>query len=226
MKKALIIGVLVALLIPSIMARKPKVRAGKVKESVFTDARYGFSMNILNNWKYNIKLDKYNFRLVLVQKNYEIPAHYMEAPDYTQVPRITLWVDTTSMSAFQFLDSLLSRTHKSKQKKELMREFDILNDRINEKGNVREKLITRKKKTITIDKEKAMMWTGRMQYRKDVARSASSLGGKRVVGAYGGGIVAVKHGGKIYLIHLICEYDYFSSNFAQAMEMIRSIDWN
>lgn len=225
MKRALIIGTLVALLIPSVMARKPKVRSGKVKESVYTDTRYGFSIKIMDNWKHNIKLDKYNFRLVLVQKNYEIPADYMDAPDYTQVPRISIWVDTTSKSAFQFLDSLLSRSYKSDQNKELRREFDILNDRINEKGNVREKLITRKKKTTTIGGEKAMMWSGRLQYRKDVARSASSSGGKRVIGAYGGGIVAVKHGGHIFMFHLISEYDYFNSNFAQAMEMIRSLKW-
>jgi len=225
MKRALIIGVIAALLIPSVMARKPKVRAGKVADGIYTDKKYEFSMNIQENWKPNVKLNKSKFRLVLVQKNYEIPGDYLEAPDYTNVPRITLWVDTTSMSAFQFLDSLLSPGFKSNQKKELLREFDILNDRINEKGNVRETLITKKKKTTKIDGQKAVMWSGRLQYRKDVARSASSLGGKRVVGAYGGGIVAVKNGKNLFLFHVMCEYDYFNSNFAQAMNMIGSLDW-
>jgi hypothetical protein len=214
-----------AIAVPCLQARRPRDKAGEVKDDVYSDKEYNFKLTLNDKWKYKIKDNDDKFRLVLVQKNYEIPPDYLDAPDYTMVPRLVLWIDTTSMSAFAFMDSLLSETYSSEQKKELLREFDILNDNISEGGNSREKLVTRKKRALELGDNKALEWTGQMKYRKEVAESDSSIGGKRVIGAYGGSMVGIKEGDNIYVFHLICEWNYFESNMAKAMEIIESITW-
>ena len=225
MKRLIIALLIVAVAVPCLQARRPRNKAGDVKDKVYTDKKFNFNMTLNDEWKYKIRKNDDNFRIVLVQKNYEIPPDYLDAPDYTMVPRLVLWVDETKQSVFTFMDSLLSESYSSDQKKELLREFDILNDNISEKGNIREKLITRKKKALEIAGSKALMWTGQMKYRKEVAESASSLGGKRVIGAYGGSMVGIKKDDNIYVFHLICEWNYFESNMAKAMEIINSINW-
>ena len=225
MRRLIITLLIMAVAVPCLQARRPRDKAGNVKNDVYTDKTYKFKLTLNDEWKYKIKKNDDNFRLVLVQKNYEIPPDYLDAPDYTMVPRLVLWVGKTTMSAFAFTDSLLSESYSSDQKKELFREFDILNDNISEGGNSREKLVTRKKRAFTLGEGKALEWTGQMKYRKEVAESASSIGGKRVIGAYGGSMVSIKRGDEIYVFHLICEWNYFESNMAKAMEIIETITW-
>ncbi len=225
MRRLIITLIIIAIAVPCLQARRPRNKAGEVKDQVYTDKKYNFKVSLNDEWKYKIRKNDDNFRTVLVQKNYEIPPDYLDAPDYTMVPRLVLWVDTTSMSVFAFMDSLLSESYSSDQKKELFREFDILNDNISEGGNSREKLVTRKKRALNIGEYKALEWTGQMKYRKEVAESASSIGGKRVIGAYGGSMLGIKKDNNIYLFHLICEWNYFESNKAKAMEIINSITW-
>lgn len=225
MRRLIVTLIIIAVAVPCLQARRPRNKAGEVKNDVYVDKEYKFRLTLNDEWKYKIKKNDDNFRLVLVQKNYEIPPDYLDAPDYTMVPRLVLWVGKTPMSAFAFTDSLLSDSYSSDQKKELLREFDILNDNISEGGNSREKLVTRKKRAFTLADGKALEWTGQMKYRKEVAESASSIGGKRVIGAYGGAMVSIKRGDDIYVFHLICEWNYFESNMAKAMEIIESITW-
>lgn len=225
MKKILIAIIITALSVSIVHARRKSDKAGSVKDNIYTDKKYDFKLTLNDAWKLKVKANKSNFRLVLVQKNYEVPGDYIETPDYTMVPRIVLWVDTSTNTVFSFMDSLLKRDYSSDQKKELFKEFEILMDEISEQGNIREKRTTRQKKALKIDGNKALLWTGQMRYRKEIALSASSLGGKRVTGAYGGAIIGIKKNGHLYLFHMICEWIYFQSNLQKAMEIITSIDW-
>ncbi len=223
MRRFLVILLICTVMAPAVFARKPKDKAGKVTDMVYKDKKLNFSITLDDGWKYSIQKNKSKYRFILVKKNYDIPSDYIDAPDYTMIPRITLWVDTTSMSPFVFIDSLLSPTYKSKQKNNLYKEFDILNDNISEQGSIRERLITRKKKAFEIGKNKALRWSGQMKYRKEVATSSSSIGGKRVIGAYGGSLIAVKNGDTIYMFHMICEWNYFDALVAEMTRIVQTI---
>jgi hypothetical protein len=225
MKKPILMIITISLLAGGISARKPIDKAGDIENFVFTDKKFNYSLQLNDVWTDKIMKNKDNYRLVLIKKKYEIPPDYIDAPDYTTIPRINLWVDTTSMSPFAFIDSLLSNTYSSEQKNELFKEFDILNDNISEGGNVREELITRQKKAFNIGEYRALSWTGKMKYRKEVAESASAIGGKRVIGAYGGAIIGVKKGKHIYLFHLMCEWNYFDINYSLLMDVVNSMKW-
>lgn len=222
MKRLIIILAALLIAAPLTFARKPKSKSGNIENNVFTDKKHNFKITILDDWKYSIRKNKDVFRIVLTKKNYEIPPDYLNSPDYTMVPRITLWVGEETMSPFQFIDSLLSDSYKSDNKKEIEKEFDILHDNISEQGDIRQKLSTRKKKALEIGGKKAFLWTGQMIYRKDIAESASSIGGKRVNGKYGGAIVIIKEKNQIFAFHLICEWNYFETNLSQFMKVVTS----
>ncbi len=225
MRRALLVLLALTFCIPVGYAKRRGDKAGKVTDNVYTDKQYGFSLALNKEWKYSIRKNKDNYRIVLTQKNYEIPPDYMDAPDYTQVPKLVVWVDTTSYSASAFIDSLISENFKSDQKKDVFREFDILNAASAASGTYRENLVPKGKKTFSLADEKAIRWTGSVAYMKEVALSASSDSGKRVRGAFGGTIVGVKHGKLIVLFHMICEWVYHPQIEVDVMEMINSMTW-
>ncbi|MCK4462358.1 MAG: hypothetical protein KAW46_11180, partial [candidate division Zixibacteria bacterium] len=128
MKRLLVILLALLVMIPAVSARRKKAKAGKVTDNVFVDVKYGFQIDLPDDWKYKVGYDKSHFRLFLIQKNYEVPPDYQDAPDYTQVPRIVIWVDTTTLGAAAFIDSLVSQTYRSDQKKDILKEFELLNE--------------------------------------------------------------------------------------------------
>ena len=225
MKRLIIVGLVLALAVSAADARRKRPKAGKVKDRVYCDNQYGFCMTLDEHWKYSIGYAKDHFRLVLTQKNYEIPPDYMDAPEYTKVPRIVVYADTSSMTSSQLLDSLISETYSSDQKKEILKEFEILNRSMVEEGTERDATVTRKKRTLVIDGEPAAEWHGRAEYRKYVQTSATAIGGTRVYGAYGGGVVVAKKGDVVVLFHVISEWAYFENIMKQAISMISTLDW-
>ena len=222
MRKSLIILLVVLLAVPVVFARKPKEKAGKVSDNVYIDNNYNFEFPLPEDWKYKIEEKKDNFRVIMTQVNYDIPADYIDAPDYTKIPRIVIYADTSSKSAQVFLDSLVSETYNDDQKKNLMKEFEILNIRSGSSFTA-EDLITREKKNIDIAGERGRTWTGQVKYRNEVATSASSMGAKRVSGAYGGAIFAVQKDNRIILIHMICEWNYFEDIYSELMKIVQGL---
>lgn len=213
----LIVILTASMMITSVAQAGRKVpKAGKIRDGVFTDATYGFTITMDSEWKAKVRKVKDPFRLVLTQKNFLIPSDYRDAPDYTKIPKIVIWADTTSMSAGAIVDSLLSETYGSAQKKTILREFDILYE---------QDLIPRGKKRFSIAGQKAVAWKAKALYTKEVATSASSLGGKRVKSSYGGAIIAIKRGDLVLLFHVMCEFQYFKTIYAETLTFANSIKW-
>ena len=227
MKRLLRMALMILVCVPAGFARRKKVKAGTIDNKVYVDNDYGFQMPVTEGWKTKIGSQKDHFRLYLVQKNYEVPPDYMDAPDYTQVPRIVVWADTTTLGAAAFIDSLVSKTFKSKQKKEIFKEFDLLNEASAGSGTYRDPVVQKGRKTIKIDGAKGLRYNGRATYMKEVALSASSTGsGKRVRGAYGGTIVALKQGDVIVIFHMMCEWNYYNGIDEMMMNMVNALEWS
>lgn len=219
--RTILIGILVLLTAVSVAeARKKRKKAGRVVDNVYTDNRYNFQFTIDEGWGYRVRADKKDNRLALVQKNPQIPPEYMEAQDYTMIPRLVMYVGKSNVRAFPFLDSLLSDTYKSDQKKEILKECEIM---INDPH--REAVVPRKKSTLNIGGERGVSWSGQAKYVKEVSKSASSQGGKRVYGSYGGAIWVIQHEGTVIVFNLISEWNYFAEVKAEARQMILSLKW-
>lgn len=225
MRKLLLVCMIVIIAMPSVFAARKKDYAGKVSDYVYTDKKHNFSLTLNESWKYKIQKNKKDFRLVLTQIDYAVPPEYVDASDYTKIPKMVLYVVNTKLAPRAFVDSLMSSSYKSDAKKEVMKECEILNMQ-KSTGFVPEKLVSRKKKTIILDGEKGFYWTGQVKYTNEVSTSASSFGGKRVKGSYGGAVVAVKDDDKLILFHIISEWNYFESVFDDAMKIIKSLKFN
>jgi len=164
MKNLMIVVLLMALAVPSALAKRPpKDRAGSLKDNVYTDKKYSFQMTLNDGWKTKVRKNKESFRLIMLQKTYDIPPIYSEAPDYTLVPRAVLWAGETPLSPFAFVDSLLSDTYKSDQKGEILREFEILEAGYSEGGGSREDAVAKSRKSIKIGEDRAVLWTGQVK---------------------------------------------------------------
>ncbi|UCD16890.1 MAG: hypothetical protein JSV44_10590 [Candidatus Zixiibacteriota bacterium] len=201
MKRLIITLILVAMAFSVAGARK-KNKAGSVKDSTYTDSKFGFSLVIPDAWKYNIKKNKSDTRLILTKKNYEIPTHFQHAPNYTTVPKVTVLVDTTSLSVKLFVDSLLSDNFKSKQKKSILAEFPLLF------GDFQLK----KRAKMSIGDAEGVRISGQQQYTIQVQRSGSESNlGDVVTDFYGGSVFFAKQENIIVMMHFICEWRYYQS---------------
>jgi len=222
MKNPVILTLLLAFGIATSQAGRVKDLSGTVENNVYKDKKHGFSLTLNDDWKYTLQKNEDNFRILLTQRNYDIPPGYISAPDYTQIPRIVLWTDTTSLNAFAFLDSLVSNTWRSDQKKELLKEFEILNV-VPASGTQRDAAVPRGRKPADIGGEKGILWQAKSKYVKEIETSAGALAGTRVNGSYGGAIAAVKHSDRIFVFHLMTEWDFFDSVLGQALKIIGSL---
>jgi hypothetical protein len=226
MKKLIMLSLVVALFCPTIHAKRKKEKAGEVQKSTYVDKQYNFKFTLNDEaWKYKIGDNEDRFRLILTQKNPKIPTDYLDAQDYTYVPRIVVYADTSSWDVFSFLDSLTSETYSSDPKKEILKEFEIINPQAAMEGTEREPIVTRQRLTVNIGGETGLLWEGQAQYRKYLPSPSDASKGKVVYGAYGGGIVVGKKGKTIVLFHVMSEWDFFAQVMDQAMAMIKSLTW-
>ncbi len=222
MRRIVILTVFLALGLSTAWAGRVKDLAGTVENNIYNDKKYNFSLTLNSDWKYTLQKNEDNFRLLLTQRNYDIPPGYISAPDYTQIPRIVLWTDTSSLSALAFLDSLVSNSWRSEQKKELLKEFEILSS-VPASGTQREQAVPRGRKPVDVGGQQGLLWQAKSKYVKEIETSAGALAGTRVTGAYGGAIVAVKQGERVFVFHLMTEWDFFDAILGQALKIIGTL---
>jgi hypothetical protein len=214
MKRLVLIVLSLILVISVADARRKKDYAGVVKDNVYQDSKYDLQLKINDNWKASPGEENSSIRLVLIQKKYAIPNDYRDAPDYTYIPKMVVWADTSSWSATAFLDSMLSPTFKSKQKSALRTDFDMLNQ---------QDVMPRGKRMFTLTKETAVQWDGEAKYAMDIQSSSSSNAGVHVNRKYHAAIISVKHGSTIYLFHIMCEDDFREAVLTEATGMVNNL---
>ena len=214
MKRAIILCLTLLLMAPALYAGRKKAKAGEITDNIYTDGEYGFQMKIHENWKPKVSDEKDPTRLVLTQRNYDVPPKYKDAPDYTQVPRLVVYVTKCPMAAATFVDSLISPDYKSKLKSDVVKVIEFLNE---------PDIVTKGKSRMELSGEKGVVWQGQSKYMKEVQASASSSRGERVYGNYGGAVYAFDHGGYVILIGLMAEWEFYETILGEVDSMIQSL---
>jgi hypothetical protein len=210
MRKALITLLIMAFVFNIAGARK-KSKAGKIVDGVYTDKKHDFSLVIPDKWDKSIKKDKDKVRLVLTKKQFDIPNDYRHAPSYTQVPKVIVYVDTSSMNPTMFIDSLVSDKYKSKQKNKMFEEFKILY------GD----FIPKRKSKMSISDIEGMRISGERRYSINVQRRG--IGGDLadlVSDYYGGSLFITKKDDNLIIFHFICEKRYFVTEDADFVKLL------
>jgi hypothetical protein len=136
MKRVIAVGVLLGLALAvsplgedaSVQAKrkkKKKVYTGTYENSVFTDKKYGFQLVISDDWNMKMMQKGNNIRFVAEKKEYSIPPAFIENEYLTTSPMVKVYADTSSLPVRNFLDSLISKSFSSEQKKEIFNSLKI-----------------------------------------------------------------------------------------------------
>jgi hypothetical protein len=221
-RRLILAGLVLLMAAPCAFAARKKKVGGELKDGYYVDETYGFRLTMNDNWKPRFFKDDSKVRLSLTQKDYAIPSNFQGAPDYTKIPRITVYVDTSSMTPNAFVDSLLSPTFKSSQKSAMLKEFEFLQKTEIIDGDI----VPRTRSRVDVGGEPGLLWTGKSNYLQLVQTSASSMGGNRVRDSYAGALLLVKHDKDIYIMHLMCEGPFFENVMAEARQIMLSLTWN
>ncbi len=213
MKRLLIFFLTIIMAFNIAGARKKKNKAGEIKDEIYTDFKYDFTLKAPEDWKSSIKKSDSEVRLVLSKKVYEIPIDYQSQPTYTKIPKITVFVDTTSMPLEWFVDSLLSDKYKSDQKKMIMEECEVLS--ISE-IYVEEFRKIKHSKMSTGDIN-GIILTGERRYRINIPNPVTNF--------YGGAIFLTKKDDNIFIFHFICEKFYFEDLYQDFMGIMNTMQF-
>jgi hypothetical protein len=214
MKKLFLLVLVLLVMAPAVDARRKVKKAGEITGNVFRDNEYGYELTIHENWKAKVGKEGENVRLVMTAKNWSVPSDYMDNKTYTKIPEMIVYVDTSSLGAHVFIDSLTSRNFKSGQKSDIFKEFAILNEL---------DLVPMQRTRMEIAGESALMWKAQAKYKKEISTSATSTSGRRVDRSYGGAIAAVKIDKYIVLFHVMTEWEFFEPVLMEAQPMIESL---
>ncbi len=198
--KRLLIAVFLVALFFSLVSAKKKDLAGSVENGTYLDDIYNVSLVIPDAWDFSLKKSKSPVRIILSKKQYDIPIQFQNAPNLTTVPKIVMYIDTTSLNVDQFVDSLLSEQYKSKQKNNILSQFKSLF------GNA---LVKRRSKQSIGDITGVRIAT-QMKYTVEVPWAGSESDRADVVSDfYGGSTFFAKDGNNIVMLQLVCEWRYF-----------------
>jgi hypothetical protein len=158
------IAVTVVLFIACFGAPVEAKKAGEVKDTVYQDNNYNFSFTVPEGWSTSIKSAKFALRLTMDQKSPVPPYQFRgNLRDYMQIPSMAVIVDTTSLGANEFVDSLLSSSFESKQKKFMYKYLKIISRRY--------ELV--KRQEVTFRGKLAVMMEARQPYEISVAQRGS-----------------------------------------------------
>jgi len=171
-------------------------QAGEIKDGVYTDTDYQFSLKVPVGWSAKVKEAKSALRLAMDQTSADPPKQFTgDLRDYMQIPTVVVIVDTTSLTVGQFIDNLLSPKFESKQKSGMLRLLKLI-------SKPHEIL---KRSEVTFEDASATMIEARQPYEMEV----SARGSDRAIVVndhkYGSMFFTVRDG-RVYVIHLICEY--------------------
>ncbi len=105
--------------------KKRKVYTGTYENHIFTDKKYGFQVEISDEWNMKMMAKGKPVRFIAEKKEYSIPPAFIENEYLTTSPMVKIYVDTSKMSVREFVDSLKSRSFSSDQKKAIFRSLKI-----------------------------------------------------------------------------------------------------
>ena len=214
MKRLIIFSLAILICLPTAFARRKKKKSGVIENNVYTDAKYDFKLTLLENWDRELQKPDSDFRIVLNQKEHEIPPDLMQFPQLAEVPELKVFSCKQTMDPKVFIDSLVSPTYSTDTKKELFKDLVALKEKVEFTG-----FKTTQRMSIKIDDKKAAKWEGTTNYINDLGM------GETIPRTYAFGIVCVQNGEEMLIFTLSTEQMFFQEVLKEAMTMIESLKW-
>jgi len=202
-------------------AKTKKVPTGKIEGDTYTDARFGFRVSSIENWKMGVAEERDQrqslVRVTLHKVNYQIKRDSRFSAYETARPTIVVTADTSSLSAGDFEKLLLAGKSNSQLRinDEYFLKLDMLNN--SEFVNSNE---------VEIDSVKGRRMIVKKTYSKQVGEERSGGGyatdsDKLEVGK-GPSKVLMKKGDVVYAIQFSCEREFVKLTNEEFAKIIAS----
>ncbi|MBN2226964.1 MAG: hypothetical protein JW763_06335 [candidate division Zixibacteria bacterium] len=214
MKRLLVFGLIILICLPSAFARKKRPKSGDIDKNVYTDAEYDFKLTLLENWEPELQKPDKKIRLVLQQKDHEIPGELMAYPGLAKVPTLEFYIVEEPMLPGALVDSIASNSYKSDNKKEILSILLQLEENLFFDGLNREN-----KSSLEIDGKKAARWDGGSHFTKKLGMDET------IPRTYGVGMIAVKNGKYTLFCLLDCEKAFYNDLMKEVLTMVESLKW-
>lgn len=193
-----------------------KENTGVVEKNVYTDAKFGFQITRLSNWKVKTQKEPSSLRVMLTQKNYKTSENSVSAQSITAIPTILILADTTSLSLAEVESCLFQKCEKLKSRDDYLLKLDLIpNSENSGTGDV------------TIAKLPARMYTLQQKYKRVVEdireRSSSPSGGTVIIEDFlAGYVILFKKGNNLYMVQFSCEREFFAPTNEEFQKIIKS----
>jgi len=214
MKRLIIIILALVICIPTVQARKKSAKSGTIKDNVYTDSEHGFMFTLPENWVPKLQKQKKDLRLILNQKDFEIPPELMPYPTLTEVPELKVLIIEQPYPAQAFVDSIVKYEYSSDAKKEVFKDILALEEKVIFDGLTPDKKMKKK-----IDEKWGYQWEGSAHFTKKLGM------GDEIPRTHAVGIYAVKNGDKTLVFLLTCENTFFNKIFKEITTMVDSTKW-
>jgi hypothetical protein len=118
---ALFWGVIALALFSLTASAEKQPETGVIKDGVYHDTRFGFSLKIPAEWREaKLRKEPTAERLTLTQRKHRIPLKLQDSPEQAQKPMVLILADTCSMTPEAFFTFLQRDTVKSEIKSRIL----------------------------------------------------------------------------------------------------------
>ena len=111
----------------SLLAADKSTEVGYIKDGIYHDARFGFSVKIPLEWREaKLRKEPTPERLLLVQKKPRVPIRLQNSPEAAVKPSVMIFADSTAMSPQAFFAFLQADTGKTEFKNRILSKSVLL----------------------------------------------------------------------------------------------------
>jgi hypothetical protein len=211
-----IVGVFLISMV-SLSAADKSTEVGYIKDGIYHDTRFGFSVKIPVDWKEaKLRKEPTSERLLLIQKKPKVPLRLQNSPESATKPSVLIFADSTGMSPESFLAFLRADTGKTEFKTRILSKSVLLDP-----GTPSAVQIL-KKTTVKILGQEADKLGARLEYSVRV-ESPTTSAMVQVNGFRAGYIYIVPFPGWLLYIEQACEDEYVESLQPDFDTMINSL---
>lgn len=217
LRRILIVAVLIGMVVPSANAKKEKTAS--IEDGVAVDSKYGWEVQIPDNWKAkNIKEPSVE-RLFMEKKNYMVNP-YVEryGGDYT-VPRIIIFAQEFEGTPRDFETLLKKSFDEHRSDNDIINRMELLRDG--------EFIISG---DVLIDSLPALQIFAKRNYQRilSIPEGGGGLGTTReeyINDHEVHEIYAIKKDTVLYVIQAYCEREFYNSNAEEFQRVVRSFSF-
>ncbi|MDP3026015.1 MAG: hypothetical protein Q8O10_10860 [candidate division Zixibacteria bacterium] len=192
------------LMVQSTSAKQEKT--GRIEKDTLIDAKYGYELRVLSNWKIQLEKEPSLVRSTITKKNYQANKASTMFEEERLIPTIIICADTTSLSLPEIENSLIQGKGTFRNKDEYLMKLDAI---------ASYELI--KTKDIALDSIKGKIYGYKKSYLRQVIDPSARYGPEGTTAVtkedyFLGEVVVLKKGINLYLIQFTDESEYFSTD--------------